>query len=60
MQSGKTLSFISLTALERDNYYQIVIVIAGTSKSLVKKSTKRLSVELYLGVGYNKNVTIHK
>jgi hypothetical protein len=31
VQSGKTLSFTTLTALARDNNYQIVIIIAGTS-----------------------------
>jgi len=31
VQSGKTLSFTSLTALANDNQYQIVIIIAGTS-----------------------------
>jgi len=31
IQSGKTMSFTTLTALARDNEYQIVIVITGTS-----------------------------
>ena len=29
-RSGKTLSFTTLTALARDNDYQIVIVLAGS------------------------------
>jgi hypothetical protein len=37
VQSGKTLSFTTLTALARDNNYQIVIVIAGVSTSLVNQ-----------------------
>lgn len=34
VQSGKTLSFTTLTALARDNNYQIVIVLAGISTIL--------------------------
>jgi hypothetical protein len=34
VQSGKTLSFTSLTALANDNHYQIVVIIAGTSTPL--------------------------
>lgn len=33
VQSGKTMSFETVAALARDNGFQIVIVIAGTSKS---------------------------
>jgi len=35
VQSGKTLSFTTLTALARDNNYQIVIIIGGTSVNLL-------------------------
>src|SRR5438128_1137910 len=31
IQSGKTMSFTTVTALARDNGYAIVVVIAGTS-----------------------------
>ena len=48
VQSGKTLSFTTLTALARDNNYQIVIVIAGVSTNLVNQSTKRLEDDLRL------------
>lgn len=37
VQSGKTLSFTTLTALARDNGYQLVIVIAGISTNLVNQ-----------------------
>jgi hypothetical protein len=43
VQSGKTLSFTTLTALARDNNYQIVIVIAGVSTNLVNQSTQSIS-----------------
>lgn len=58
VQSGKTLSFTTLTALSRDNNYQIVIVIAGTSISLVNQSTNRLSVDLRLNVRYDRKWTL--
>lgn len=58
VQSGKTLSFTTLTALARDNNYQIVIIIAGTSISLVNQSTNRLSVDLRLNVRYDRKWTL--
>ena len=48
VQSGKTLSFTTVAALARDNNYQIVIVIAGTSINLRDQSTKRLEDDLDL------------
>src|SRR5690348_12103126 len=35
VQSGKTLSFTTVMALARDNGFQLVIVVAGTSKLLL-------------------------
>lgn len=58
VQSGKTLSFTTLTALARDNNYQIVIVIAGTSINLVNQSTNRLSVDLRLNTRYDRKWTL--
>lgn len=48
VQSGKTMSFTTITALARDNGYQMVIVIAGTSTNLLEQSTERLRRELRL------------
>src|SRR5882724_506903 len=48
VQSGKTLSFTLLTAVARDNGFQIVIVVAGTSVNLTKQSTERLKNDLGL------------
>ena len=48
VQSGKTLSFTTVAALARDNAYQMVIVIAGTSLNLRDQSTKRLEDDLDL------------
>ena len=48
VQSGKTLSFTTVAALARDNGYQMVIVITGTSKILSNQSTQRLEEDLDL------------
>ena len=48
VQSGKTLSFTTVAALARDNGYQMVIVIAGTSLNLRDQSTQRLEDALEL------------
>lgn len=46
VQSGKTLSFTGLTALARDNRYQLVILLAGTTNNLVEQSYDRLRTDL--------------
>ncbi|MEI7812121.1 MAG: Z1 domain-containing protein [Ignavibacteria bacterium] len=52
VQSGKTLSFTTLTALARDNHYQIVIVLGGTTKILLQQSTDRLIKDLRINSRY--------
>ena len=46
VQSGKTLSFTSLSALAHDNGYQIVLLLAGTTNNLVEQSFERLKKDL--------------
>lgn len=46
VQSGKTMSFTTLTAMAKDNGYQIVIIIAGISTNLVAQSYTRLERDL--------------
>jgi hypothetical protein len=58
VQSGKTLSFTTLTALARDNNYQVVIVIAGVSTNLVNQSTQRLSNDLRLNTRFDRKWTL--
>lgn len=58
VQSGKTLSFTTLAALARDNDYQIVIVIAGTSISLFNQSTNRLKRDLRLETRFDRRWTL--
>ena len=60
VQSGKTLSFTTLTALARDNSYQLVIVIAGTTTPLVNQSTERLRSDLRLNQRYDWKWTLLK
>lgn len=48
VQSGKTMSFTTVTALALDNGFPLVIVIAGTSKPLFGQSEKRLKDDLQL------------
>jgi hypothetical protein len=48
VQSGKTLSFTSITALARDNGYGIVIVLAGVTNLLKDQSVGRLVDDLML------------
>lgn len=50
VQSGKTMSFTTLASLARDNNYQIIIVIAGTSLPLLDQSTRRLDNDLRLSI----------
>lgn len=58
VQSGKTLSFTTLAALARDNNYQVVIVIAGTSTSLFNQSTNRLRKDLRLDTRFDRKWTL--
>lgn len=58
VQSGKTLSFTTLAAIARDNNYQIVIVVAGTSTSLFNQSTNRLRRDLRLDTRFDRKWTL--
>lgn len=48
VQSGKTMSFTTLTAMARDNGIPIVVVVAGTSVPLSTQSQERLLRDLRL------------
>ena len=48
VQSGKTMSFETATALARDNGFQMVIIVAGSSNPLLDQSTRRLRSDLRL------------
>lgn len=46
VQSGKTLSFTTITALARDNGFPLVILLAGTKTVLHGQTSDRLSEDL--------------
>ena len=58
VQSGKTLSFTTLTALARDNNYQIVIIIAGTSTPLSEQTYERMRSDLRIDSRYDRKWVI--
>jgi hypothetical protein len=49
VQSGKTMSFTSLTALAGDNGYRIVVFLTGTKNNLLTQTTERLNKDLIAG-----------
>ena len=46
VQSGKTMSFTTLTALAVDNDYRIIIYLTGVKNNLLEQTTKRLKKDL--------------
>ncbi len=48
VQSGKTMSFETAAALARDNGFQMVIIVAGSSNPLLEQSTGRVRRDLRL------------
>lgn len=48
VQSGKTLSFTTVTALAHDNGYALVVLIAGTLENLKQQTLERLKTDLEL------------
>ncbi len=51
VQSGKTLSFTTLTALAHDNGFALIVLIAGTLENLKQQTLSRLTVDLELSEG---------
>lgn len=49
VQSGKTMSFTTLSALAHDNGFRIIIYFAGTKNNLLSQTTKRLRKDLING-----------
>ena len=50
VQSGKTMSFTTLSALAAQNGFNVIIVIAGTTTSLVDQTHTRLAEDLDINV----------
>ena len=55
VQSGKTMSFTTLTALAVDNGFRVIIYFAGNKNNLLEQTTKRLRQDL-LTEGENSGV----
>lgn len=51
IQSGKTLSFTTLTALAADNGYDVIIYLTGTKTNLQKQTYRRLVEDLNVNDG---------
>lgn len=49
VQSGKTSSFITLSAQGFDNGFKVVIVLAGTKNNLLSQNTERIRADLANG-----------
>jgi len=56
VQSGKTGSFITLTAQAFDNGYRIVIILAGTKKNLLEQNNRRIRGQLGLDVRRDRKI----
>lgn len=55
VQSGKTMSFTTVTAMARDNGFQIIVVLTGTSVPLFNQSRDRLKQDLRCSDSGNPN-----
>ena len=53
IQSGKTLSLTTVTALARDNLFQLIIIITGTINLLNNQSVRRIYEELRLNARHD-------
>lgn len=58
VQSGKTMSFTTLAAMASDNDYQLIIIIAGTSRPLSQQSYDRMHNDLRINTRYDRRWTI--
>lgn len=56
VQSGKTSSFVALTALAFDNNYRIVIVLAGTKKNLLSQTDQRIRKQLNIDMRSDRKI----
>lgn len=52
VQSGKTMSFTTLSAMAVDNGFRMIIYFAGTKNNLLDQTTKRLRKDL-MGTSHN-------
>ena len=53
VQSGKTMSFTTLTALAIDNGFRIIVYFAGIKNNLLEQTTRRLKQDLLTVVRFS-------
>ena len=60
VQSGKTLSFTTLSALANDNGFRVIVYFAGTKTNLLTQTTKRLRKDLINNGANNQFYKLHE
>lgn len=60
VQSGKTISFTTLSTLAVDNGFRIIIYLAGTKNNLLEQTTKRLKKDLLTATDNRRNYKIYQ
>lgn len=60
VQSGKTLSFTTLSALANDNGFRVIVYFAGTKTNLLTQTTKRLRKDLINNGANNQYYKLHE
>ena len=60
VQSGKTMSFTTLSALAIDNGFRIIIYLAGIKNNLLEQTTKRLKKDLLTDTDNNRFFRVYQ
>jgi hypothetical protein len=60
VQSGKTMSFTTLSAMANDNGFRIIVYFAGTKINLLTQTTKRLRKDLINNGANNQYYKLHE
>jgi len=60
VQSGKTMSFTTLSALAIDNGFRIIIYLAGIKNNLLEQTTKRLKKDLLTETDNNRFFRVYQ
>ena len=60
VQSGKTMSFTTLSTLAIDNGFRAIIYFAGTKNNLLEQTTKRLKKDLLTATNNRRHYKVYK
>lgn len=60
VQSGKTMSFTTLSAMANDNGFRVIVYFAGTKTNLLTQTTKRLRKDLINNGANNQFYKLHE